>query len=101
MPNMKKLSLAILLFIFTKNVIAQKNKKDEGPSIPKFGVVEKADLEMKDCDFDEKAPAVVLIDDGDMDFVYGNGLGMDRRVRIKILNKDGLDWANVHISYRK
>lgn len=101
MPNIKKLAPAILLFVLSLNVIAQKNKKNDGPVIPKFGVVEKADLEMKDCDFDEKAPAVVLIDDGEMDYVYGNGLGMDRRVRIKILNKDGLDWANVHIPYRK
>jgi hypothetical protein len=101
MLHLKKTSLTLILFVFFQIAFAQKNKKDDGPEVPKFGTVDKSDLEMKDCDFDEKAPAEVLIDDGDMDFIFGNGLGLDRRVRIKILNKDGLEWANVHITYRK
>lgn len=81
------------------SAVAQKSKVTN-PNLPPFGQVEKADLQMKECDFDDKAEALVLVDDGVLEFVYGSGLELKRRVRIKILNNKGLDWANVHLSYR-
>ncbi|MEJ7911709.1 MAG: DUF3857 domain-containing protein [Chitinophagaceae bacterium] len=90
------LSLSLLFFSYLS---AQKNKKAD-PKQPPFGIVEKADLEMKQCSFDDNAEAMVLLDDGVLEYVFGRGMEMSRRVRIKILNSKGLEWANVHLSYR-
>ena len=95
MKQLVALLFCTLLFTF---VSAQKKKKKEDP-IPAFGVVDKADLEMKECDFDDKAEALVLLDDGFLEFDNVSGLSFKRRVRIKILNDKGLEWANVHLSY--
>ncbi len=100
---MKKQAILLLFLFFTISLIAQKNKskgKENDIPIPAFGIVDKADLEMKECDFDDKAEAVVLLDEGLLDFTFGSGLELKRRVRIKILTDKGLDWANVHLSYR-
>jgi hypothetical protein len=77
---------------------AQKDKKNDATTIPAFGKVDNADLEMKDCDFDSKAEALVLVDNGEL--VDVDGLELDRRIRIKILSAKGLEWANVHLRYR-
>ena len=66
--------------------------------IPSFGKVDKADLEMKDCDFDKAAEAVVLFDVGEV--YYSSGSVFNRHVRIKVLTNKGLDRANIHIRYR-
>ena len=61
--------------------------------IPSFGKVDKADLEMKQCSFDEAAEAVVLFDVAEVYcFLNHNSNSnfittqFERRVRIKILN---------------
>ncbi len=87
------LSAALLL---TLQSSAQKNKH---PELPSFGKVEKTDLEMKTCDFDEKAEAVVLVDNGELTYIWGAGIEMKRRVRIKILSDKGLEQANIHLNY--
>lgn len=96
---MNKLTALVIIMTLSLCTSAQKNK-DKNPDLPPFGTVQKSDLEMKQCDFDEKAEAMVLIDDGVLEFVLGKGLELKRRVRIKIFNNKGLDWANVHLSYR-
>ena len=97
---MKKTTTFLLAGLFAMQLFAQKNKNiDE--NIPVFGNVDKATLQMKDCDFDEKASAEVILDDGALDYIFGNGLQLTRRIRIKILSKEGLDWANVHLTYQK
>jgi hypothetical protein len=96
---MKKQAVLITLLFFTISLMAQKNKKGD-KDIPSFGKVEKSDLEMKECDFDDKAEAMVLLDEGQLDYLYTSGLELKRRVRIKILTDKGLDWANVHLTYR-
>lgn len=93
---MKKLS--VILFFFTTTILsAQKNKNKEA-ELPAFGQISKAELEMKECDFDNKAEAVVLLDDGVLEFT--SDLELKRRLRIKILNSKGLEWANVHLRYK-
>jgi Domain of Unknown Function with PDB structure (DUF3857) len=93
---MKKILLAALFILINAALFAQKNKKSDG-DIPAFGKVEKADLEMKDCNFDPKAEALVLLDVGELDYL--SNLQLKHRVRIKILTAKGLDWANVHLTY--
>ncbi len=95
---MRKIYLATLLALSIVSN-AQKNK-DQNPNLPAFGDVSKADLELKECAFDSKAPALVLVEDGVLEFVFGKGLEYRKRVRIKILNDKGLDYANVHLIYR-
>lgn len=73
--------------------------------IAAFGKIDKAELLMKDCDFDPGAEAVKLIDWGTMYYDRGSSslspfkTFYERRVRIKILSEKGLDYANVTIPY--
>lgn len=91
------LSLSFILFS-TTFVFSQKG-------LPSFGKVDKADLEMTDCEFDKGAEAMVLIDYGYT--YYGRGtVGYstfktvyERRTRIKILKESGIDEANIRIPY--
>ncbi len=94
---MKNILLLLCAFFLCAKSFPQ--KKDAAITIPDFGVVDKADLEMKECSFDEKAEAMFLIDDATMELDLGNDPNVMHRIRIKILNKDGLDWANVHLRY--
>jgi Domain of Unknown Function with PDB structure (DUF3857) len=96
---MKSLSLLILL-AFGVSVLAQQKP------IPTFGKVEKADLELKECDFDKQAEALVLFDMCEVFCNFNpNSLGdpistlLERHVRIKILSDKGLDRADIHIPY--
>ncbi len=95
---MKRKSFSIIFFFISAVALAQKE-------IPAFGKVDKADLEMKDCDFDKGAEAVKLIDWGNTYYDRGTtGRSLfktifQRRTRIKILKEKGLSLANVSIPY--
>ena len=94
---MRKSLTLVVLFLFSLTLFAQKTK-----DIPAFGKVEKAELEMKECDFDKKAEAMVLFDVAELECnIIGGDVFIDlqRHVRIKILNDKGLDRANIHIRY--
>jgi hypothetical protein len=95
---MRKLTVLVTTLTLSLQLLAQKNK-NTNPDLPPFGTVDKADLEMKQCDFDDKAEAMVLIDDGSLEYVMGIGMELKRRIRIKIFNSKGLDWANVHLPF--
>ncbi len=88
----------LLLVSLCANVTAQKD-------VPAFGKVEKADLEMKECDFDKEAEALVLFDVGEVycEFSIKNisllRTKLARHIRIKILTDKGLDKANIKIPY--
>jgi len=95
---MRKLLVLTAMAALSLCARAQKNKNDN-PDLPPFGEVSKADLQMKNCDFDDNAEALVLVDDGVLEYVMHQGLQLKRRIRIKILNSKGLEWANVHLPY--
>ncbi len=84
------------LLIFSAN--AQKG-------LPGFGKVDKADLEMTDCEFDKGAEAMVLIDYGNTYYDRGTvGFSTfktvyERRTRIKILKESGISQADIRIPY--
>jgi Domain of Unknown Function with PDB structure (DUF3857) len=84
-------TLFFLLAIFLQ-LSAQKGQ-------PGFGKVDKADLEMKDCDFDKGADAVVLIDYGNVYYLSIGTTVFERRKRIKILKEKGISQANVEIPF--
>lgn len=85
------LSLALGLVL---PVFAQKTK-----DIPAFGTVEKSDLQLKECDFDKDAEAVVLFDAAEAYYVDGSGIELEHHVRIKILKDKGLSQADIHLPY--
>ena len=96
---MKTVFLFILYFLFLPILLnAQKGQ-------PGFGKVDKADLDMKECDFDKGADAVTLIDYGNTYYDRGTvGFSTfktiyERRTRIKILKEKGLSQADVEIPY--
>lgn len=96
---MSKLLLAAFAIIFSlsgQQILAQKVKGKDS-KIPAFGSVDKSELEMKECDFDKKAEAVVLFDKGEL--VYVDGIDLVKHVRIKILSDKGKDNADIHIPY--
>jgi hypothetical protein len=94
---MKKPLSLVALFLLSLTVFAQKNK-----DIPAFGKIEKADLELMECDFDKNAEAMVLFDVAELDCSISGGnvfIQLQRHVRIKILKDKGLDNANIRIRY--
>lgn len=67
-----------------------------------FGKIEKSELEITNCEFDEDAEAVVLSETGKfyLDLRSENAYSeLERHVRIKILKDKGLENANIKIRY--
>ena len=89
-----RISLTFILLLLSIFSYSQK------PPI-KFGDIPMEDLKMTVYSKDSSAAAVVLADYGDSKISYsqntGFNLSFERIVRIKILNKDGYDWANFEI----
>ena len=98
---MTRLLLAGLTIIFSfsaQQILAQKGKGKDS-KIPAFGSVDKSELEMKECDFDKNAEAMVLFEKGQTDFIPDKGIDFERHVRIKILNDKGKNRADIHLPY--
>ena len=95
---MKRLTFLSVCLLFSFILSAQKGKSKDS-DIPAFGNVDKADLEMKECDFDKNAEAVILFEKGQTDFIIGKGIDFERHVRIKILNDKGKNRADIHLPF--
>lgn len=112
---MNKIFALLALSIFTLFVKAQnpkaptqtistkesKLKKDSLPvkeSQP-YGRIDTADLELKSCDFEKDANAMVLFDKAEVMFDPYGVITFIRHKRIKIFNDKGKDEANIKIPY--
>jgi hypothetical protein len=91
---MRKMLALIAVLGLTLPVFAQRDK-----DIPAFGTVEKADLLLKECEFDKDAEAVVLFDAGESYLDMFGSVELVHHVRIKILKDKGLKLADIHIPY--
>ena len=95
-PVIKKLVLpAFLLFI----TLSSKAQKDY---LPEFGKADMKELLMKECEFDKNAAALKLLDYQQSEVIvtgYDVKVEIERRVRIKIFNAKGFDFANITIPY--
>ena len=85
-----------LIFIFCATVLTASAQTTA--NVQAFGKVDKADLELKDCDFEKDANAEVLFDKAtvffsDVEIIY------ERHVRIKIFNENGKKSGDVRIKY--
>lgn len=70
--------------------------------LPEYGEIDKSDLQLKICEFDKDAAAYKLMSSGEVYYKVVNGdfnIITERRVRIKILNDKGLDWAHIKIRF--
>jgi hypothetical protein len=74
-------------------------KSQTKSSLPAFGKVDIADLEMKACDFEKDANAEILFDKGDIFYDANLNLTMERHKRIKIFNDHGKANANIRIEF--
>jgi hypothetical protein len=93
---MKKMMAVMAAVLITIATLAQRAK-----DVPAFGKVEKSDLEMKECDFDKKADALVLFDVGELfcNIMGDISMEMERHIRIKILKDKGKDRADIHLPF--
>src|SRR6187401_2919995 len=95
---MKKLIAGLILALTSQTLIAQK-------APIKFGDIPTEDLKMVTYPKDSSATALILTDFGQSSLVYSQSDGFtllfERITRIKILSKDGLDWATFSIPLYK
>lgn len=92
---MKNILMACMPLLISSVIFAQKD-------LPSFGKIDKADLLLKECEFDKDAEAYKLIDYGDVHYVRGRDffkVETKRRIRIKILKDKGIDYANMKIRF--
>lgn len=93
---MKKFTFFLPLIFICGFLPAQDN-------IPSFGKIDKATVEMKDCDFDPGAEALILVDVGEVKFTYIEGLGWESesvyRTRIKVFKASALSRAEIKMPY--
>jgi len=86
-PKHYSIVICVLLFFSYIVIIAQ-------PAPIKFGVIEKSVLEMKSYENDTTAEAVIICDYGEFN---PNTISFTSIIRIKILKKSGLEYANRYI----
>lgn len=85
----------VLLLSFTSSALFAQN----GPT--KFGKISKSDFELPPSELIEGAHAVRLFDFGFLDYRFRDGFNTNfvRHYRTMILDDQGLDWADIEISY--
>ncbi|MEO8821597.1 MAG: DUF3857 domain-containing protein [Ginsengibacter sp.] len=92
---MRKFSFTAILMLCFTLIFAQTN-------IPKFGDIDKADVQMKECTSDKDAEAYKLLDYGNVQYlILGDKFNIltERRTRIKILKDKGISEANIKINF--
>ncbi len=94
---MKTFAIILILWAIASSAIAKK-------AIYEFGVLKPAELEMKSCDYEPDAAAIVLFDCGESRFIQserGFILRFERHTRVKILKEAGFKYAEVEIPLYK
>ncbi|MBN8785702.1 MAG: DUF3857 domain-containing protein, partial [Terrimonas sp.] len=94
--KIKHLLPLIVLFSFAQNYLIAQDKLNI-----KFGKITPADFDLSKQKYDTGAAAVIIADIGSSEFDGNNdgwfSLDYKRHTRIKIINKNGMDAANVEI----
>ncbi len=85
--------LTILLVSLTTEVSLAQSKRI------RWGKTTSKERKLVRCDYDPSAEAVVLQSVGKLSLIAGSPAKISKYVRIKILSKEGLDWANVSIPF--
>ena len=93
MKNTSSILLSLLVLCFQGN---------SQQSIPSFGKISMAELQMQGCSFEPEASAMKIFDVQESQFelmTYGARIKTERRVRIKIFNDKGYEHASIRIPY--
>ncbi|HEV3250450.1 MAG TPA: DUF3857 domain-containing protein, partial [Puia sp.] len=96
---MMRISLLILSIFYFSSLYSQKDH-----DIQAFGIIDKAELQMSECDFDKNAEAVVLFDIEEVRcLLYAHSVYSEihHHIRIKILKNKGLERADIKIPFLK
>ncbi len=79
------------------------NSLPQQQALPEFGKISNAELSLTECPFEKNAPAFYLLNYTKTNFsLYMDGstkMVTERRVRIKILNRQGFEYATVQIPH--
>jgi len=67
--------------------------------LPEFGQITNEEINLKECDFDKEAEAIIIFDDAFTDHDDDYNMITTRRIRIKILNEKGLERGNINIPF--
>jgi hypothetical protein len=67
--------------------------------ITEFGVFTGDEINLKQCEFDKDADAVVFFDNAKSYYNESHNLITERRVRFKILKERGVERGNIHLQY--
>lgn len=97
-----KLTHTTLLMCALAVTTATAQKKTDALGIPttqSYGKIDMADMELKACDFEKDANAMVLFDKADTYYDSDFNINSERHKRIKIFNTNGKDEANIRIEY--
>jgi len=89
--KISSLHFTILFLLFPLFLFAQKNPI-------KYGKLSDKEKSIKKSKIDPEASAIILCDFGEINF-EGNNVIITRHTRIKILNQNGLEKANIEIPY--
>lgn len=101
MNRMKFKTVVLLLFLYVWPLAIHAQNAVITPNL-KFGNPTKQEMDMTVCPFDSSAKAVVLCDLTDASYIYvANTFKIEYNIkrRIKILNAEGTDAANISIVY--
>lgn len=88
--------------ILLLTVILLYNSLSAQQATPAFGKITLADLRLKECPFEQNAPAMVLLDEEVVSFWQESSaikVITEKRVRIKIFSEKGLTYADIKIPY--
>src|ERR1044072_3602171 len=90
---MRKILAFILLFNFIANYLFAQAE------LPDFGVFSEEDKNLKECDFDKEADAIILFNYGFSNYDDDYRLITLRRIRIKILKERGIENGTIRIRF--
>jgi hypothetical protein len=68
-------------------------------TVSDFGVFTADEINLKQCEFDKDADAIVLFDKAKAYYNDEHNLMTERRIRLKILKERGIERGNIHIRY--
>lgn len=91
--------IAVPLLAFTSLLFHTNSFAQSTDDFPSFGTYSADEINLKKCDFDKEANAVVLFDIAKSYYDDDWHLITDHRTRIKILNAKGLNQADVAINF--
>ncbi len=92
---MKTSTLMLCFLLYSLGIFAK-------TELPEYGEIDKTDLRLKACEFEKDAVAYELMSSGDVYYKVIEGdfnIVLERRIRIKILKKEGIDKADIKIRF--